>query len=175
MADKEHRASAFGNLVHLAKAFLLEINIPYREHFVNDQDLRLQMSGYRKRQAHVHPARIPLHRRVEKLLHLGEGDDLVEAVGDFGAFHAEDGAVEEDVFAAGELGVEAGADFEEAADAAVELDFAGGRFRNLGEDLEQGAFAGAVAADDADDFAFLNVEGDVSKCPEELGSAAAAG
>ena len=67
--------------------------------------------------------------------------------------HAEDGAVEVDVLAAGELGVEAGADFEQAADAAAEVDAAGGRLGDAAEDFEQRDLAGAVAADDADDLA----------------------
>ena len=51
----------------------------------------------------------------------GEGDDLVELASDLGPRHAEDRAVEEDVLAAGELRVEAGADLEQARDAAVDL------------------------------------------------------
>ena len=64
--------------------------------------------------------------------------------------------------------MKAGADFEKAADASVKLDLARGRVGDLREDLQEGAFAGAVAADDADDFAFLNVEGDVAQSPERL-------
>src|SRR6185312_14899289 len=82
------------------------------------------------------------------------------------ARHAEDAAVEEDVFAAGEFGVEAGADFEEAADAAAQFDAAGGRLDNPSEYLEQRAFTGAVLADDADRFSGRHVEGDIFKGPE---------
>ena len=46
--------------------------------------------------------------------------------------------------------MEAGADFEQAADAAAELDPAGGRLGDAGQELEQRRFAGAVAADDAE-------------------------
>ena len=41
--------------------------------------------------------------------------------GNAGLAPAEDGAVEEDVFAAGEFGVEAGADFEQRGNAALSL------------------------------------------------------
>ena len=51
---------------------------------------------------------------------VGELDDLVEAALDLLALHAEDRAVQEDVLAPGELGVEAGADLEQGADAAAE-------------------------------------------------------
>ena len=53
----------------------------------------------------------------------GEGHDFVEFVVDFVA-HAEDAAAYVDVFAAGEFGVKAGADFEQAADAPVNFSLA---------------------------------------------------
>ena len=40
-----------------------------------------------------------LDRRIEELLDLGEGDELVEFAFDLDAAHAEDRAVQEDVFA----------------------------------------------------------------------------
>ena len=70
------------------------------------------------------PRRIALHRRVEELLDLGKGDDLVELAPDLGARHAEDRAVEIDVLAAGQFGMEAGADLEQAGDAAPDGDAA---------------------------------------------------
>jgi hypothetical protein len=96
-------------------------------------------------------------------------DDGVEVFLDFPAAHAQDGAVEEDVFTAGEFGVKAGADFEEAADSAVEADFAVGRFGDAAEDFEQGAFAGAVAADDAENLALFHFKIDIAQGPEGLG------
>ena len=53
--------------------------------------------------------------------------------------HAQDRAVEVDVLAAGQLGVEAGADLQQAADPAVDLGAPGGRLGDAGEDLEQRA------------------------------------
>ena len=64
--------------------------------------------------------------------------------------------------------MEAGADLQQRADAAVELGAAGGRLRDPREDLQQGALAGAVAADDADDLAALDLEGDVLEGPERV-------
>ena len=79
------------------------------------------MRRHGEREPHVHAAGVALHRRVEELLDLGERDDLVELARDLGAAHAEDGAVEEDVLAAGQLRVEAGADLEQARHAAAEV------------------------------------------------------
>ncbi len=111
--------------------------------------IRLQVRGDREREPHVHAARIALHRRVEKTVDLTECNDLVELAVDLGAPHAQDRAVEIDVLAAGQLRVEPGPHLEQAAGAAANLGAAAGRLGDAREDLEQGGFARAVAADDA--------------------------
>jgi hypothetical protein len=45
-----------------------------------------------------------------------------------------------------------------------------GGFRDAAEDFEERALAGAVASDDADDFAALDVEGNVTEREELFGS-----
>ena len=65
-----------------------------------------------------------LHRRVDELLDLREADDLGELPLDFGLAHAEDGAVEKNVLAAGEVGMKTGADLEQRSHAAVNVGFA---------------------------------------------------
>src|SRR5262249_44125983 len=82
--------------------------------------------------------------------------------------HAKDGAGEKRVLAASELGMEAGADFEKRTDASVNFGPAGGRSGNSGQDLQERRFAGAVAADEAEDFAFTDVERDVFEGVERL-------
>ena len=61
-----------------------------------------------------------------------------------------------------------GADFEQARDAAAQCDPARSRLGDAREDLEQGRFAGAVAADDAEDLALLDLEADILERPEFL-------
>ena len=100
------------------------------------------------------------------MLDLGKVDDLIELAVDLGLLHAEDGAVEVDVLAPGEFGMEAGADLQQAADAALDLDLAAGGGGDAREDLEQGALAGAVAADDAEDLALPDLEADIPEGPE---------
>ena len=78
------------------------------------------MGGDGEGEADVHARGVALDRGVEEFLDLGEGDDLVEFAADLGAGHAEDGAVQVDVLAAGQFGVKAGADFEQAGDPAVD-------------------------------------------------------
>src|ERR1044071_2527731 len=129
------------------------------------------MYGDREGETHVHAAGVPLDGRVDEFFDLGEGDDLVEVGLDLGLAHAEDGAVEEDVLAAGQFGVEAGADFEERADSAAYFDLALGRGGDAREDFEQRALARAVAPDDADDVAPLDFERKVFERPEGVGVA----
>ena len=143
---------------------------PDRQHLVDDEDFRLEVRRDRKRQPHVHAARIVLHRRVDELFELREGDDGVELADDLGAKHAENRAVEEDVLAARQVRMEARADLEQARDAAVQVDVAFGRRGDARQDLQQRALAGAVRADDADDFADADLERDVLQRPEVRGA-----
>ena len=126
------------------------------------------MRRHRESQADIHARGVALDRRIEKSLDLGKGDDLVEFPADLGPRHAEDRAVQKDVFAAGQLRMKSGADFEQAGDAALDRDAALGRLGDARQDLQQGRFAGAVAADDAEDLASLDLEADIPERPELL-------
>ena len=89
------------------------------EHFVDEQHVRVDVDRDREAEPHVHPGRVGLDRRVDELLQLGELDDLVEAARDLLLRQPEHDAVDEDVLAAGDLGVEAGAELDEGGDAAA--------------------------------------------------------
>ena len=80
-----------------------------------------------------------------------------------------EGSVEVYVFAARHVAVEARADFEEGGNASAQGGLAEGGFGDAGEDFEEGGLARAVGADDAEDFAFLDGEGDVVEGEEFLG------
>ena len=112
------------------------------------------------------PLLIVLQRSIEEAFHFREIHDLVEFPVDFRFAHAQDGATHIHIFAAGELGVETGADFEKAADAAVKLRVSFGGAGDAGQDFQQRAFAGAVAADQAHHFAFFYLEIDVLQGPD---------
>ncbi len=79
--------------------------------------------------------------------------------------HTHDRAVHVDIFAARHFGVEAGADFQEAGYAALGADAASGGGGDAAQQLEQGALAGAVLADDAHHLALLYREGDMLQGP----------
>ena len=166
VADEEHRAAFVPEILHAAQAAVAEMQVADRQHLVDDQDLRLEVRRHRKRQPHEHAAGVVLHRRVDELLELGERDDRVELADDLRAEHAEDGAVQEHVFPAGQLGMKAGADFQQARHAAGEIDVALGGRRDPRQHFQQRALAGAVGSDDADDLADVDPERDVLQRPE---------
>ena len=112
-------------------------------------------------EAELHAARIHLHGSVEDAAELGELDDLVEAPADVGPAHAEDLAVEPDVLAGGQLGMDAGTDLDQRGDTSANADASGGRIRDARDELERGGFPRPVGADDREGLAFLHLEGDV--------------
>src|SRR5262245_5475040 len=62
--------------------------------------------------------------------------------------------------------MESRADFQQTADASAQLRLTFGWLRDLRQDLEQRALAGAVAADDADDIAAAHVKRHVTERPK---------
>ena len=98
-------------------------------------------------EAGAHARRVGLDRRVDELADVGELDDARRAARAIVAvLDAEEGAGQQDVLAAGQLLVEAGAQGQQARDLAVHVDDALGRRDDPGQDLEQGALAGPVRA-----------------------------
>jgi len=168
VTDKDDGAAFAGDIAHFAETFFLEIDVADGEHFIDEEDFGLEMGGDGEGQADVHAGGVVLDGSVDEFFELGEGYDFVEFAGDFATAHAEDSPTQKRVFAAGKLGMEAGADFEEGADAAVNFGPAGGRASDTREDLEKSGFAGAVAADETEDFAFADFEGDVLEGPESF-------
>jgi len=175
VGDEQNSAAFVGDFLEFTETFFLELDVADGEDFVDDQDFRVEMCGDGEGEADVHAGGVTLDRRVEEFVDGGELDDVIELLEDFASAHAEDGAVEEDVFAAGEFGVEACADFEERADGSEELDGAGGGVGDAGEDFEECGFSCAVAADDAEDFAAVYVEVEVFEGPEGFGVGTAEG
>jgi len=167
VADEDDGAATFvGNVVHFVEAFFLELVVPYGEDFIDQEYVGFQVGGNGEGQSHIHAAGVAFDGGFQEFFHASEVYDFVEFGLDFGAVHAEDGSVEKDVFLAGEFGVKAGADFEEAADFAVEGDAAFGGRSDAAEEFEEGGFASSVSSNEADDFAFFYLKGDVVEAPE---------
>jgi hypothetical protein len=124
------------------------------------------MGGHGESKPNIHAGGI-LHRSVQKILYLSEGDDLVKFLRNLVTSHAQYRTVEKDIYATGELGMKAGPHFQKAADATTEHDPAFGR-RSAAEDLEKRTLAGPIAPDDTDDLAVFDFEIQVLECPELL-------
>ncbi len=166
MADEDNGAALTRHLVHLAQAFLLELGIADGENLIHDEDFRLHVGGDGEGEPYIHAAGIVFDRGIEEFADPGKFDNGVEAFGDISLLHPQHRPVEEDVFPAGQFRVEAGADFQQAADVAVHVHRPFCGISDAGKDLEDGAFAGAVFADQPHYFAFLHLEGDIFQGPE---------
>ena len=171
--DEDDRAAALLELEDLAEALPLERLVADGEHLVEQQDVGLDVRGDREAEAHVHPRRVRAHRQVDEVLEPGEGDDLVELLADRRAAEAVDRAVEVDVLAAGQVGMEARAELEQRADPPADGDAAGRRLDDSREQAQQRRLAGPVAADEADRAAGLDRERDVAQ-RDDVGAAHAA-
>ena len=77
-----------------SKHFELEGEVADGEHLVDEQHLRVDVDGDREAEPHEHARRVELHRRVDELVELGEGDDVVEARLDLRLGEAEQHAVD---------------------------------------------------------------------------------
>src|SRR5579862_8188747 len=166
MRDEQDSTAATAYVLHLSDALSLEVSVADGQDLVNNQDFRVQVRGDGERQPHIHPAAVTLNRRVDKLLDPRESDDGVKTAADLRLAHPQDRAIEEDVFAAGQLGVEPGADFQQAPDAAIQVDLAGRRLGNAAEDLQQRALSRAVAADNPDHLSLFDVKAHILERPE---------
>ena len=105
--DEHDRAAALLELEDLAEALALERLVADGEHLVEQQDVGLDVRRDREAEPHVHPRRVRAHRQVDEVLEPGERDDLVELLANRGAPEPVDRAVEVDVLAAGQVGMEA--------------------------------------------------------------------
>src|ERR1700688_1137721 len=48
MADEDDGAALLGDVAHFAHALFLKVDVAHRQHFVDQQNLRLQMRGHRE-------------------------------------------------------------------------------------------------------------------------------
>ena len=146
------------NSSNLARHLLVKRLVADGEHFVDEQHVGIDVDRHGEPEAHVHAGRVGLHRRVDELLELGKGDDLVEALGNRALRQSEHHAVDEDVLTAGNLRMKAGAELDERRDTALHLDRTRCRLADPGNQLQHRALARPVASDDAERTPGLDVE-----------------
>ena len=115
------------------------------------------------------PGGVGAHGAVDELLEPGELDDLVEAATDLLLGEPEDDAVDVDVLASAELGMEPGAQLDEGGHAALRRDATDVGPVDPGDDPDQRALAGPVPADDPQGRAPRDGEADVAQRLDVLG------
>ena len=170
MAHEQHgSAFAFGDVLHLADGFLLELGVADGQDLVNHQDLGIEVSCNSEAQTDHHTATIALNRGIQIPLAAREIHDLVELGGDLTFGHTQDSAVHVDILPTRHLLMETGTDLEEGGDTAAGADSAHGRRSDLAKELQQGGLASAVLADDAHDVALLDAEVDIAERPDVVG------
>src|SRR6266513_158333 len=167
--DEHDRLLRRAELPDLREALVLEVLVPDREHLVHQENVRLEMHGDRETEAHVHAARVGLHRRVKEAPDVGELRDRGHRAVHLLARKAEERSVEVRVLAAAEVGVESGADLEERGHATVDLERSTGRLRRAREELEQRRLPRSIRADHTERGPRLHREADVAERLHHLG------
>src|SRR5262249_53308769 len=100
VADKEDCSALLSNnVLYLAEALFLKLSIANSKHFIDQHDFRLQMSGYRKREPHVHAGGIVFNRCIEKFFDLCECNDLIEFFAYLSQRHTEYRSIQENILA----------------------------------------------------------------------------
>src|SRR5713226_5682063 len=168
MADEDNRAAAAGHVAHFAEALFLEVDVADGEDFIHEENFRLKVRRDGKRQADVHAGGVVLHGGIDEFFQLRERHDFIEFALDLRFAHPQDRAGKERVFPARQLGMEAGADFQQRPDPPANLRPARRRARDARQNLQQRRLARAVPPDQAEDFAFPDFQRHVLQRPKHL-------
>ena len=115
-----------------------------------------------------HARREIFERHINKVLQLGKLDNAIKISVDELLGIAEQGAVQIDVLAGGQLEVKAGTKLNQRRDVTVHLNAALARLKLASDNLEHRGFAGAVGADQAHDLATVNIKRDMLERPKLL-------
>ena len=147
-------------LLDAPQAAMGERLVAHGQHLVDQQHVRVGVDGDGEAQAHVHAGGVVLHRLLHEVPQAGELHDVGVAALDLLAGEPQHGAVDEDVLASRDLGVEAGAELDERRHPAGDDDPPRRRLEHAGHQLEHRRLARAVAADEAERLAAADGEVD---------------
>jgi len=161
VGDAEDGAALIADFENLVDAFGLELLVADGEDFINDENLRIEIDGDGEGEAEHHTVGIGAERLVDEIVEFGKVDNGFVKIAGLFSSETEKRGIEANVFAASEIGMKAGAEFEERGDAPIDDHIAGGGRSKAGNEAEKGAFTGAVRADDGDGLAVANGKIDV--------------
>ena len=160
VGDEDDRLAFGFHLVEGVGALLLEGGVADRQHLVDQQDVGVGLHHHREGEPDQHARGVVLQLQVGELAQLGEVDHRVEAPAHLLRRQPHHHPVEDDVLAGGQLVVEADAELDERRQAAGDPDRPAVGPVDARQQLQQGALAGAVAADDPEELALVDLEGD---------------
>src|SRR5262245_21727412 len=118
MRNEDERPAVVDDLLHALDALGLKLCVTHGEHFVDDENFRLEERRYRESKPHIHPAGVTLYRGIDELLESGKADNVIKFSFHLRAAHAKNGTVEKDVVPTGELRMKACPNFQQSADSA---------------------------------------------------------
>src|SRR5205823_14648862 len=76
MRHNNDRLPAILEVPESRRAFLLKTLVPYGKNFVDQQNIRIDLGGYRESQSHEHSARVLLYGRVNKIAQVRKIENL---------------------------------------------------------------------------------------------------
>src|SRR5882724_1867558 len=126
------------------------------------------MSRHGKGQTDVHPAGIVFYGSVDKFFDFREGDDHVELVVDLRLPHAQYCSVQVNVFATGELRMEASAHLQQGSYAPVDLHLTARGLGDPRQALQECTLPRTVSSDNTDNFALFDFERKVLEGPDGI-------
>ena len=163
MRDEDQRHAAILHLLNLGDAFLRKLFVADRQDLIDQQNLGIDVHGHGESEPDVHARRVGLHRLIDEFADARELDDRVEALLDLALGKAEHDAVDDDVLAAGDLGMKPCAQFDQRGDATVDAHDAVGGLEDSRDDFQQRRFSRSVPPDDAERFSAIDDEGNIGQ------------
>ena len=145
-------------LVKDVHALLGERRVADRQHLVDQHDVGVRLDHDGEGEPGHHPGGVVLQLQVREPLELRELEDGVEALARLPPAEPEQDAVQNHVLSSGHLRVEADAELDERCHPSGHSHPARVGPVDAGENLQQRALARSVAADDAEELAFVHVE-----------------
>ncbi len=160
VADEQDGLADGAEAVETIKTLFLERHVTDGKDLVDDENVRVDFG--RQGKPHIHSGRLFLYGGVDEVADIGEIDNTLLAGQHLAPGEPEQEAVQDNVFAACQFGVEAGSEFVQGGERAGDGDGAGGRFVDTGNHFKQSALARAIASDDADHLALAHFEGHIA-------------
>lgn len=136
-------------------ALFLECLVTHGQNLIGQEDVRLEMDGYREAQTHLHAGRVVFQRRVDEVAKFGKVNDLWYSGADLAVGEAVEAGIQKDVFITTQLGMKAHAKLNQGGYPAVGANLSAAGLQYAGNDLEQGTFAGAVVTEQAQRLSLL--------------------